>query len=81
MSDPGRSPSPNPWSTASSVAMILLGVGLLLPGVCAGAYMVAISRTPSGLQNSGLADFWGICFAISGGGIALIWRAIRRLRS
>jgi hypothetical protein len=61
--------------------MILVGVVLLLPGVCAGFFMVAMSRTPAGLHNSGLAGFWVISFAITAGGIALIWRAIRRLRS
>jgi hypothetical protein len=81
MSDPGRPPSRGPASTALSVVMVLVGVVLLLPGVCAGFFIVAMWRTPAGLSNSGMAGFWFISFAITAGGIALIWRAIRRFRS
>jgi len=55
--------------------MILGGIILLLPGVCAGFFMIAFSMDLS------LVPLWLICFLIAAGGIALIWWAVRRLRA
>ena len=58
------------WITA---LMIIAGIVLLLPGLCALVF--------AGLMGSGgagpLPILWLICLAISAGGIALIAKAIR----
>ena len=75
MSDP-QSPAPADHpSTLLSVLMILGGIILLLPGVCAGFFMIAFSMDLS------LVPLWLICFLIAAGGIVLIWWAVRRLRA
>ncbi len=62
--------------------MILVGIMLLLPGLCVGVVAVAFAITPQDLVGSPwLALLWLACFAITAGGIALIWRAVRRLRA
>ena len=52
--------------------MILIGIILLLPGVCAAVFAVGMRG-----GDSGLAGLWMICFLISAGGIALIVKAVR----
>jgi hypothetical protein len=79
MSDP--QPQAHQTSTWLSVLMILIGIILLLPGVCAAFFVVAFTAEPTGpFGDSGLIQLWLVCFAISAGGIALIWVAVRRLR-
>jgi uncharacterized membrane protein HdeD (DUF308 family) len=59
--------------------MFLVGIILLLPGLCAGFFAVA-SLGSSG-SNGPLSLLWLICFAVSAGGIAMIARAVQRLRA
>jgi hypothetical protein len=62
-----------------SVLMILAGIVLLLPGVC--ALFVAVAMLPSLGTDGGLffllAILWAACFAVGYGGIKLIQRAFR----
>jgi hypothetical protein len=60
--------------------MLLLGVTLLAPGLCAGAFALnAIFSPRDPYHLSGLGSLWLACFAVSAGGIALIVWALRRL--
>jgi hypothetical protein len=74
----GQPPEPPPPSApprrnpALTVLMILIGIILLLPGVCAAVFAVGMRG-----GDSGLAGLWMICFLISAGGIALIVNAVR----
>ena len=78
MSDPR--PAAGGTSTALSVLMILVGVVLLLPGLCAGFFAVAFI-SEQGFNDSSLVGLWLVCFLIAAGGIAMIWHAVRRLRA
>ena len=53
--------------------MILLGVILLLPGLCALVFFVG----SAGSTDSSIFLLWLVCFGISAGGVALIVSAIR----
>jgi hypothetical protein len=59
--------------------MILIGVVLLLPGICAGAFLFGhVTAAHPGWLDPGMVQLWLVSFAISAGGIALIWWALRR---
>ena len=58
--------------------MVLVGVILLLPGLCALAFVVS---DPRGMLTDWLGvSLVGICTAITAGGVALIWVALRPRR-
>jgi hypothetical protein len=66
-------------SGALTVLMFLVGILLLLPGLCAGAFVVAFAVDPQGLfNNAELLWLWATCFAVAAGGSALIRYAVRR---
>jgi hypothetical protein len=75
-------PSPTLQHAGGEIAMILIGVVLLLPGLCSLVLALgSISEWRSGdpiLQA--LAVLWVLCFIVSGVGIALIWLARRNAR-
>jgi hypothetical protein len=80
MSEPRHPPSPDPgragWLTG---LMILIGVVLLLPGICAGVFVVDYVSTPKRAPlDSLIVQLWLVSFAIAAGGIGLIWWALRR---
>lgn len=55
-----------------TVLMVIIGIILLLPGVCSLIFL--------GLAGSGSGELWGlwmVCFVISFGGIALLIAAAR----
>jgi hypothetical protein len=55
--------------------MVLLGIVLLLPGVCALAFVVS---DPKGmLTDSSMLEVLLVCLAIATGGIVLIWSAVK----
>jgi hypothetical protein len=56
--------------------MAIVGIILLLPGVCAAGFMVAggLASGPDALTWLGL---WAFCFLISAGGVFLLYRAFR----
>ena len=62
------------------VLLILIGVVLLFPGACAAIVVVTSIGQPALFRDSLFVTLWLVCFAISAGGIALIWWAVRRLR-
>jgi len=62
-------------STSLTFLMVLAGLVLLLPGVCA---LYFIKTSHSILDESPLVPLWLGCFAISAVGIALIRRAVKR---
>jgi hypothetical protein len=78
MSDQQPTPpsGPRPASVGVSILLFVIGVILLLPGLCALFFM--------GLGGGGTDPIfvllWAICFGIAAGGIALIASAIRRQR-
>ena len=74
-------PQPNPPPVApprqrpsrvAAVVLTLLGIVMLLPGICSIFFIVVLS---GGDAVTGL--LWLICFAISAGGIWLISYAVR----
>jgi len=75
MSDktPPRPPAQRNGCLAS--IMVLLGIVLLLPGICA---LVFVVSDPKGmLVDSGMLGVLLVCLAIATGGIALIWSAVK----
>jgi hypothetical protein len=61
--------------------MLLAGIILLLPGLCAAIFAVAFSFTLPELVNSPLLVLlWIACYAATAGGIGLIWLTVRRWR-
>ena len=80
--DPAPSASSTLQHTGGEIAMILIGVVLLLPGLCS---LVLALGSISDWRSSdpimqALAVFWVLCFVVSGVGIALIWLARRNAR-
>jgi hypothetical protein len=60
------------------IVLVLLGIVLLLPGICA---LIFVGSDPKGM----LTDSTGVslviaCLAVAAGGVALIWMAVRRRR-
>ena len=59
---------------ALTILMVVIGVILLLPGVCALFFMIADGfRHPDSL----LVMLWIVCLLISAGGVWLIVKALR----
>jgi hypothetical protein len=81
MSDPqpAKPPGPtarNPWVTA---LLILIGIILLLPGLCSLIFSaILITSSGSGGGDSGLLSLLIFCFLVGLSGVALIVFAIRR---
>lgn len=64
-----------------AILMILLGIVMLLPGLCAGAFVVAFGLTePKSLIDPEMVIVWAISIAIAAGGIVLIRGGRRRMR-
>jgi hypothetical protein len=62
-----------------AILMIILGIVLLLPGVCAVGVMVMELPGSTGIDGLFVA-IWLVCFAIAAGGIALIRAGARQSR-
>lgn len=85
MSDPAPHPEPPPEGRGRNpilaVLMLLVGLILLLPGLCSIIVMGFAASNPRQLVDSGvlgwLGALWLVCFLISAGGIALLRRAFR----
>jgi len=75
MSHSPPDPSPQRRSAAATVLSLLIGVMLLLPGLCSLWFMVALG-SPS--DAGPLMGLWLICVATSIGGIVLIVHVLRR---
>jgi hypothetical protein len=78
MSEPDN-PSPTLQHTGGEIAMILIGVVLLLPGLC--SLVLALGSISEWRSSDpilqALMGLWVLCLAVSGVGIALIWLARR----
>jgi hypothetical protein len=59
--------------------MILVGGVMLLPGICAGFFMLASLRSPGGFFGSDPLGLWFTCLAVSSVGLLLVVWAARRL--
>jgi len=75
MSHSPPDPSSERRSAAATVLSLLIGVVLLLPGLCSLWFMVALG---SPFDAGPLMGLWLVCVAISIGGIVLIVQALRR---
>jgi hypothetical protein len=82
MSEPDNPPSPTLQHTDGEIAMILIGVVLLLPGLC--SLVLAVGSIPEWRSGDpilqGLIGLWVLCVIVSGVGIGLIWLARRNAR-
>ena len=70
MSDPSLPPPPRRHPILS-VLMVIVGLILLLPGVC------ALVFSPMAVTDPSLLGLILICFAIAAGGVMLILSAVR----
>jgi hypothetical protein len=75
MSHSPPDPLPERRSVVGTVLFLVIGVVLLLPGLCSLWFMAALG-SPTGAGALGL--LWFVCVAISIGGIVLIVRTLRR---
>jgi len=78
-------PAPRPGVT---VLLVVLGVILLLPGLCSLVVAAQVIATDDIVRLATRDPFfqaimmlWGVCFLVSAGGIALLWVASRRARA
>jgi hypothetical protein len=63
--------------------MIVAGIILLLPGLCAGFFVILFLRDwqpGQGPIDPQFLGLWFVCFAIAAGGVALISWAVLRPR-
>jgi hypothetical protein len=70
-----QSPNPKHRNPFLTVLMVIIGVILLLPGVCS-LFFIFAAGVPSA-NDSGLLGLWAVCFVISFGGVMLIRQAFR----
>jgi len=70
----GPSPNRNPWVTA---LLILIGIVLLLPGLCSLIFSVAILLDSGSLRGE-MGSLLIFCLLVGASGVALIVFAIRR---
>ena len=72
----GPTPGRNPWVTA---LLILIGIILLLPGLCSLIFSVTILADSGSLgSDPGILSLLVFCFLLGVGGVALLIHAIRR---
>ena len=81
---PSTQDSARPWRYSGvQVAMLVLGVILLLPGLCSLVFMIGMM--PDLLRGDpivrAIAMVWVACFFLSAAGIALIYVARKRARA
>jgi hypothetical protein len=75
---PGHDPDPRPASGCATAFVVILGLIMLLPGMCA---VIAVYQDPKILlPSSGAASLFWLFLAIGVGGIALISWAARPKR-
>jgi hypothetical protein len=72
---PGPAPGRNPWVTA---LLILIGIILLLPGLCSLIFSGIMITSGSPGSDPGIPLLLIFCFLVGVGGVALIVFAIRR---
>jgi hypothetical protein len=72
---PDPAPGRNPWVTA---LLILIGIVLLLPGLCSLIFSAILIASGGPGGNSEYLPLLFFCFLVGVGGVALIVFAIRR---
>lgn len=94
MSDPhnqipqgGAGLIPGRRTSVATVLMVIIGILLLLPGLCALYFVVGFAITePQNLFKfndpiqTAIWMLWGVCFVVAIGGVLLLWGARRRAR-
>ena len=78
MTSPPPSPPPQARGGCATALMIGVGIVLLLPGIC-GIVIAGLDPHELMVDPNTLLAVVGL-IAIGGGGVALIWRAVRRPR-
>jgi hypothetical protein len=70
---------PAPRNGCLTALMVLIGLILMLPGLCAVIFTIGTLSSPSGFDNTFLSI---VLFALMAGaaGVALIWMAVRERR-
>jgi hypothetical protein len=80
---PDNSPSPEqPRYTVGQIAMTVVGVILLLPGLCSLFFIVSMAseiRTSDPIVQA-IISLWIVCFVVSAIGVALIYVARKGAR-
>jgi hypothetical protein len=71
---PAPPPPPQGASGCMIAFLIVLGIVLLLPGLCS---LAVLSSLGGNVRDAGDAILWGLAFAITLGGIALIVLGVR----
>jgi hypothetical protein len=76
MNGSGNAPRP-PRYTGGQILMTVIGVILLLPGLCSLLFMLTMMSELSFKEAMGgtIVTVWIVCFAISAVGIALVYAA------
>jgi uncharacterized membrane protein len=79
MTVPNVPPTPprQPRSAVVTVLLLIVGLLLLAPGVCAFVFIPEYTSSPNPVPGS-IMQAWIISFIISAGGIALLVYAFRR---
>jgi hypothetical protein len=81
MSTPDNSPAPARY-TGLQIAMTVIGVILLLPGLCSLFFMISMAseiRTSDPIVQL-VISVWVVCFFVSAIGVALIYMARKDAR-
>ena len=78
-------PLPTKHFSGGQIAMVIIGIILLLPGLCSLGFMMGMQPELNAKSfNDPIAQMifalWGICFAVSALGIVLIVVANKRAR-
>jgi hypothetical protein len=71
---PSPSPAPARRSRLVSALMILVGILMLLPGLCS---IVGVAIFPGSAKDPAMIAIWAVCGAVSLAGILLLRRASR----
>jgi len=80
MSAPHTPPPHRPRSAVVTALLLIAGLLLLLPGVCAIIFIPEYTSSPNPVPSS-ITQAWIISFIISAVGVALIVFAFRRYRT
>jgi hypothetical protein len=83
MSAPEPTPSSAPKYSGGQVAMLVIGVILLLPGLCSLVFLIAMFNDllHGNTIARAIAPLWIICFFVAAGGVALIYAARKGARA
>jgi hypothetical protein len=60
-----------------TILMVVVGIILLLPGVCAAFFIAAGGIGSIGSEDALIVALWVACFLIAAGGVWLLVRAFR----